>query len=198
MLRRLKFFLAGALLSILVLSMGPENRLKDTFIAYIEYFDPDKRIIRQLVISDSIQISSEANIKLLSEVYHGIDYSLNHDTFNIQQVENYLEKIYSEAWINHNLSNKESYPQVFILETDNIEEGIQIKYNFYDNELKKDSSGKLVRYTKSELLSFKKGVDISSRSYKSYYLLLGMFIIVMLPVSLLVRRLVIRRRLKED
>ena len=93
MLRRLKFFLAGALLSILVLSMGPENRLKDTFIAYIEYFDPDKRIIRQLVISDSIQISSEANIKLLSEVYHGIDYSLNHDTFNIQQVENYLDTL---------------------------------------------------------------------------------------------------------
>ena len=56
MLRRLKFFLIGSLISIIFLSMGPENRLKDTFYAYVDYFNPEKRVISQFIISDSILI----------------------------------------------------------------------------------------------------------------------------------------------
>ena len=48
MTRRLLFFGFGALISIFFLSMGPENRLKDTFYAYIDYFDMDKRVISHL------------------------------------------------------------------------------------------------------------------------------------------------------
>ena len=48
MKRRLLLFGFGALISIFFLSMGPENRLKDTFYAYMDYFDMDKRVITQL------------------------------------------------------------------------------------------------------------------------------------------------------
>jgi len=48
MKRRLLFFGFGALISIFFLSMGPENRLKDTFYAYMDYFDMDKRVITHL------------------------------------------------------------------------------------------------------------------------------------------------------
>ena len=40
--RRLLFFGFGALISIIFLSMGPENRLKKTFYAYIDYFDMEE------------------------------------------------------------------------------------------------------------------------------------------------------------
>ena len=48
MKRRFLFFGCGALISIFFLSMGPENRLKDTFYAYMNYFDMDKRVITHL------------------------------------------------------------------------------------------------------------------------------------------------------
>ena len=48
MRRRLLFFGFGALISIFFLSMGPENRLKDTFFAYIDYFDMNQRVISHL------------------------------------------------------------------------------------------------------------------------------------------------------
>jgi len=48
MTRRLLFFGFGALISIFFLSMGPENRLKDTFYAYLDYFDMNKRVISHL------------------------------------------------------------------------------------------------------------------------------------------------------
>ena len=48
MRRRFLFFGFGALISIFFLSMGPENRLKKTFYAYLDYFDVDKRVISHL------------------------------------------------------------------------------------------------------------------------------------------------------
>ena len=39
--RRLLFFAFGAFISIILLSMGPENRMKKTFYAYIDYFNID-------------------------------------------------------------------------------------------------------------------------------------------------------------
>lgn len=48
MARRFLFFGIGALISIIFLSMGPENRLKKTFYYYIEYFNMHKRVIWHL------------------------------------------------------------------------------------------------------------------------------------------------------
>jgi len=48
MRRRLLFFGFGALISVFFLSMGPENRLKKTFYAYLDYFDMNQRVISHL------------------------------------------------------------------------------------------------------------------------------------------------------
>jgi hypothetical protein len=79
MKRRLLFFGFGALISIFFLSMGPENRLKDTFYAYMNYFDMNKRVITHLypnttdndgnVISIATDFSTQAECQL---VYYNI------------------------------------------------------------------------------------------------------------------------------
>ena len=69
--RRFLFFGFGALISIFFLSMGPENRLKDTFYAYIDYFDMDKRVITHLV-NESTTFTTKAECQL---VYYNISKS---------------------------------------------------------------------------------------------------------------------------
>ena len=64
MLRRLIFFGFGVFISIMFLSMGPENRLKNTFYAYIDYFNINKRVINHL-INDSTIISEKVNCKMM-------------------------------------------------------------------------------------------------------------------------------------
>tara|TARA_B110000459_G_scaffold38269_1_gene41210 strand:- start:296 stop:814 length:519 start_codon:yes stop_codon:yes gene_type:complete len=172
MLRRLKFFGAGALISILFLSMGPENRMKDTFYAYIDYFNPEKRVVDQLLISDSI-------------IYNGV---------SSVEIENILEG----AWVNHDLTNKSSYPQFFVIENIIDEKNRRVSINFYDREERKDSGGDLKRYTKSEIISVEEISQISSRSYKSYFSLIGIFLVIMIPVSLLVRKLIRKRSLEDE
>ena len=68
MKKRILLFSFGALISIIFLSMGPENRLKTTFYAYLDYFDMDKRVITHL-INDSTDFSFKAECQL---VYYGI------------------------------------------------------------------------------------------------------------------------------
>lgn len=169
MLRRFKFFAAGALISILVLSMGPENRLKQTFYAYVDYFNPEKRVVSQLSISDSIII--------FPEIY-----------------QEDLDKIYKDAWVNNDLSDKDSYPQKFVLDNFIEGENVRLMLKFYDREERKDSIGDIKRYTKVEIISVEKGVELSNRSYKSYYSLIGIFLLIMVPVSLLTRRLIRKRK----
>ena len=172
MLRRLKFFGAGALISILFLSMGPENRMKDTFYAYIDYFNPEKRVVEQLLISDSI-------------IYNGV---------SLFEIENILEG----AWVNHDLTNKSSYPQFFVIENIIDDKNKRVSINFYNREERKDSGGVLKRYTKSEIISVEEISQISSRSYKSYFSLIGIFLVIMIPVSLLVRKLIRKRSLEDE
>lgn len=172
MLRRLKFFGAGSLISILFLSMGPENRIQDTFYAYIDYFNPEKRVVDQLLISDSI-------------IYNDVS------SFEI-------ENILVGAWVNHDLTNKSSYPQFFVIENIIDEKNRRVSINFYDREERKDSVGDLKRYTKSEIISVEEISQISSRSYKSYFSLIGIFLVIMIPVSLLVRKLIRKRSLEDE
>ena len=172
MLRRLKFFGAGALISILFLSMGPENRMKDTFYAYIDYFNPEKRVVEQLLISDSIIYNDVSSV----------------------EIENILEG----AWVNHDLTNKSSYPQFFVIENIIDDKNKRVSINFYNREERKDSGGVLKRYTKSEIISVEEISQISSRSYKSYFSLIGIFLVIMIPVSLLVRKLIRKRSLEDE
>ncbi|MDG2139770.1 MAG: hypothetical protein P8J77_06175 [Flavobacteriales bacterium] len=64
MLRRLILFGFGALISIFFLSLGPENRLKTTFYAYVDYFSLDKRVINHLY-SDSTSFSLKSECQLV-------------------------------------------------------------------------------------------------------------------------------------
>tara|TARA_B110000196_G_scaffold176620_1_gene151455 strand:+ start:55 stop:570 length:516 start_codon:yes stop_codon:yes gene_type:complete len=171
MLRRLKFFGAGALISIIFLSLGPENRLKSTFYSYVDYFNPEKRVVDQLLLSDSI-------------IY------INNDS---SEIANFLEG----SWVNHELTNKEDYPQIFIL--DNLVEEItfRLTVHFYHKEEYK-IEGKMKRYSKSVFQEIETGITLSKRSYKSYYYLIGIFFLVMIPVSLLVRKLIRKRRLQDE
>ena len=61
MKKRILLFSFGAFVSIIFLSMGPENRLKTTFYAYLDYFDMDKRVITHL-INDSTNFSVQAEV----------------------------------------------------------------------------------------------------------------------------------------
>ena len=61
----------GALISIFFLSLGPENRLKKTFYAYIDYFNVNKRVIYHLY-SDSTHFTTKSECQL---VYYGFDKS---------------------------------------------------------------------------------------------------------------------------
>ena len=114
MIRRLTFFGVGAIISILFLSLGPQNRLKNTFFAYIDYFNPDKRVITQLLSADS--------------------------TIYFEKDQEFIRNFCNGAWINHDLSDKDSYPQYFVLdniltgkEFGNTNENIRVHFNFFSN-----------------------------------------------------------------
>jgi len=62
--RRLLFFGFGALISIIFLSMGPENRMKKTFFAYVDYFNMDKRVITHLE-NDSTTFTIQSECQLV-------------------------------------------------------------------------------------------------------------------------------------
>lgn len=64
MVKRLLLFFLGAIISIFFLSFGPENRLKDTFYSYIDYFNIDKRVISHLK-NDSTNFTNKAECQLI-------------------------------------------------------------------------------------------------------------------------------------
>jgi len=175
MKRRLLLFGAGALIGFIFLSIGSEGRMKKVFYDYVDYFNPEKRVIAQLSDADSI-------------VYlNAIGKSS-------------LDKFYDGAWVNHELTDKNSYPQFFVLENIIENKNQRVSINFYDREEAKitiDTGNgvkhvkeELKRYSKAEVINFEQGIEISSRSYKSYFSLIGIFLVIMIPVGLLVRKLI--------
>jgi len=98
--RRILLFGFGAIISIFFLSLGPENKLKDTFYAYIDYFDIDKRVIFHL-INDSTTFTSQAECQL---VY-----------YNIEKEE--LLEVLKGGEVNFDLSDEDGDPcQYFVVE----------------------------------------------------------------------------------
>jgi len=100
MYRRFFLFGFGALVSIFFLSLGPENRLKNTFYAYLDYFDMDKRVITHL-INDSTTFTALAECQL--------------DYYKIKQED--LLSVLNEGEVNFDLSEEDSTPcQYFMIE----------------------------------------------------------------------------------
>ena len=112
MSRRILLFGFGALISIIFLSSGPENKLKDTFYAYIDYFDIDKRVIFHL-INDSTNFTTQAECQL---VY-----------YNIEKEE--LLEVLKEGEVNFDLSDEDGDPcQYFVIE--NLLRGKELSVRF--------------------------------------------------------------------
>ena len=138
MKRRLLFFGFGALISIFFLSMGPENRLKDTFFAYMNYFDMDKRVITHLYPNttddDGNIIEIETEFNTLAEC------QLVYYNMTKEDVLTVLE----DGEVNFDLSDESGEPcQYYVIE--NIVKGFDLAVTFelcYHN----DKSVKVVTF----------------------------------------------------
>ena len=116
MLRRLIFFGFGVFISIMFLSMGPENRLKNTFYAYVDYFNINKRVINHL-ISDSTIISEKVNCKMLA-------YNLSKDD---------MLSVLNNGKVNFDKSQTIKSPcQIFYIENQENLENYEVIFEFCD------------------------------------------------------------------
>ena len=128
MVRRLLFFGFGALISIFFLSLGPENRMKDTFYAYIDYFDMNKRVISHL-INDSTTFSAKSECQL---VYYDV-------------TKDELLSVLDGGEVNFDLSDEDSEPcQYFIIEKMIIGKQFSVEFElcYYNNK-----SVKIIAFT---------------------------------------------------
>ena len=114
--RRFLFFGLGALISIIFLSLGPENRMKKTFYAYIDYFSLDKRVIYHLE-NDSTTFSTKAECQL---VY----YSLSKED---------LLEVLEAGEVNFEKSQTEKKPcQYYVVENTINEMELSVTFEFCD------------------------------------------------------------------
>ena len=120
MRRRVLLFSFGVIVSIFFLSMGPENRLKETFYAYINYFDIDKRVITHL-FNDNTGFSTKAECQL---VY-----------YNISKED--LLSVLDDGEVDFNISNPDGEPcqQYFIRNKVNGRELlVEFELCYYNNK----------------------------------------------------------------
>jgi len=114
--RRFLFFGIGALISIIFLSLGPENRLKKIFYDYIDYFSLDKRVIYHLE-NDSTTFSTKAECQL---VY----YSLSKED---------LLEVLGGGEVNFEKSQTEKKPcQYYVVENMINEMELSVTFEFCD------------------------------------------------------------------
>lgn len=120
MKRRFLLFGFGAVISIFLLSLGPENRLKDTFYAYVDYFNMDKRVITHL-INDSTNFTNKAECQL---VY-----------YDIKKQE--LLSVLDEGDVDFDLSEQDSKPcQYFMVlgEVNDYDISVYFELCYYDSK----------------------------------------------------------------
>ena len=120
MRRRLLLFGIGAFISLFFLSWGPENRLKDTFYAYIDYFDMSKRVITHLV-NEATTFSNKAECQLIY--------------YKITKAE--LLSVLNKGEVNFDLSDEDGDPcQYFVIE--NVVNGkdfvVEFELCYYNNK----------------------------------------------------------------
>ena len=139
MRRRLLFFGFGALISVFFLSMGPENRLKKTFYAYLDYFDMDKRVISHLYPNTT---DDEGNVLLIDP-----EFSMQAECqlvyYNLTKKD--LLSVLEDGEVNFELSDEDGEPcQYFVIE--NLIKGNALSVTFelcYYN----DKSVKVMKFT---------------------------------------------------
>ena len=120
MYRRFFLFGFGALVSIFFLSLGPENRLKNTFYAYVNYFDMDKRVISHL-LNDSTTFTIQAECQL---VYYNI-------------TKESLLSVLDDGEVNFDLSDQDGKPcQFFVIENKVNGNNLSVEFElcYYNNK----------------------------------------------------------------
>jgi hypothetical protein len=142
MRRRLLFFGFGALISIFFLSMGPENRLKKTFYAYIDYFDMNQRVISHLYPNTT---DDEGNLLLIDPEF-SIKAECQLVYYNLTKKD--LLSVLEDGEVNFELSDEDGEPcQYFVIE--NLIKGNALSVTFelcYYN----DKSVKVMKFTYNE------------------------------------------------
>ena len=123
MRRRLLFFGFGALISIFFLSMGPENRLKDTFFAYVDYFNMDKRVISHLYPNTT---DDEGNVLLIDPEF-STQAECQLVYYNLTKED--LLSVLEDGKVNFELSDEDGEPcQYFVIE--NLVKSNALSVNF--------------------------------------------------------------------
>ena len=142
MRRRFLFFGFGALISIFFLSMGPENRLKKTFYAYIDYFDMNQRVISHLYPNTT---DDEGNLLLIDPEF-SIQAECQLVYYNLTKKD--LLSVLEDGEVNFELSDEDGEPcQYFVIE--NLIKGNALSVTFelcYYN----DKSVKVMKFTYNE------------------------------------------------
>ena len=116
MVRRFLFFGIGVLISVIFLSMGPENRLRKTFYDYIDYFNMDKRVIYHLH-NDSTTFSTKAVCQLAY--------------YNLSEAE--LLQVLENGEVIFDLSEKDSKPcKYFVVQNKINEMDLLVTFEFCD------------------------------------------------------------------
>ena len=142
MRRRLLFFGFGALISVFFLSMGPENRLKDTFFAYVDYFNMDKRVISHLYPNTT---DDEGNVLLIDPEF-STQAECQLVFYNLTKKD--LLSVLEDGEVNFELSDEDGEPcQYYIIE--NSVKGIALAVTFelcYYN----DKSVKVMTFTSNK------------------------------------------------
>ena len=75
MIKRIRLFGFGFLAGILILSIGPENRLKKTFLSYIDYFNMSKRVHYHILKSEIVLEDKLKNNYEIDELIEAIKIS---------------------------------------------------------------------------------------------------------------------------
>ena len=120
MVKRLVLFGFGALISIFFLSLGPENRLKNTFYAYLDYFNLDKRVIYHLSKGEPFfSTKSECQI-----VYYNLDKSK-------------ILSVLDGGEVNFSKSNKKQDPcPVYVVENELEDNFIEVTFEYCSKDKK--------------------------------------------------------------
>lgn len=120
MIKRFILFGLGVFLGIIILSVGPENRLKKVFYEYVDYFSPNKRVLSKLSKSTSLTFTNKAECQL---VY-----------FNLNK-EDIISTI-NDGEINFERSKKDfSEPcKYYILENSIDNKNISIEFEYCDSK----------------------------------------------------------------
>ena len=75
MIKRIRLFGFGFIAGIIILSIGPENRLKKTFLNYIDYFNMSKRVHYHILKSEIVLEDNLENKYEIDELIEAIKIS---------------------------------------------------------------------------------------------------------------------------